>query len=288
MHAALCAEFNEIKNGKYSLYIDPDRIYQMEEFKTNRRSIYLNLEKDMPIENYEDLFGLDIALLRIRFLPLDSFIVYLAFPDGGKMLILLDDKVNPRGLRAAIEKLLIKKKREAFLMKIVGWKPRIDWLVITSLLTRKDEIVKILIDKFNVKQIITPTGFNYSLPPEVKHKKLKPDEQIDLMQAASPVKMTSYGTDKLNEKSLILKLSYTDFSFLFLPGISRSEESAMIKKYSKNLKSTVIIFNRTFKSLSKNFLSVTEPGLIIPKDVQIRLSTGGHLLYITEENKKNE
>lgn len=280
--ATIAEDFVDVKTELFSFSINPYKVHQLENTNMSESTIYVNLDKEMQVKNYMDLFNLDIALLNINILPLDNFVIYIEFPDGGKMLMLLDDKINHKKLINMVDKILINKKKEAYLMKMMGWKPRIDWLVINSLLTAKEETIKLLVDKFNIKEIIVPSRLNYSFLSDTKQLKLNPDEQINLLQTISPAKIVSYGTNKINEKFLIFRLSYTNFSFLFLPNITETEEREMINKYSGDIATTVVLTKKPIQSISEEFLSTVKPGIIISKEAKMRLSTGGHLLYMKE------
>ncbi|MBN2407570.1 MAG: hypothetical protein JXJ19_07715 [Elusimicrobia bacterium] len=274
-----------IRDGTF--YVNTDRVFRLENENIPDSMIYVDLDRDVPAGNYEDLFEMDIALLRIKVLPVDDVTLYLDFPDGGKMLIILAEHIDGGKLAEVLESMMIKKKKEAYLMKMMGWKPRIDWLVVCRASVSDAEALGSVAGQFNVREIITPVNPEYRVPEGVRHLKLGPDKEIDLLQTVSAVKMTSVGTEAVSRKYVILRLQYLDFGFIILPDMPKEEVSAVIEKYSGRLRATVLITEQS-GTMDTAVLSAIDPGVAVTKQCRITLTTGGHLLYINPNDPVSE
>lgn len=114
-------------------------------------SFYVNPEKVKSIKIHNDIYGLDVAQLMIRILPLDNLTAYLIFPDGGNMFVLTGGGIDSDKLVLSLNGILMKKGYT--FVKVLGWKPRIDWLVIPSTFREEVPIVEKLEEKFDIKEI---------------------------------------------------------------------------------------------------------------------------------------
>ncbi|MFH1416635.1 MAG: hypothetical protein ABIH89_11190 [Elusimicrobiota bacterium] len=289
----------EVKYGEYSFHINPFRMEQIEKSEEEIHSVYVNSgiydfsDRKYAFGKLNELRKNDIRTrLKVMVLPINELVVYISFPDGGNMLVLMGEKIIARDIVSTIEKLLIKKD-EAHVMKLMGWKPRVDWLVIPSARNVDLTAIKMLVAEFNVKEIITPSGMDCTFFYNRRHawttiekgaqKKLVADMEIDLLQAESPVKMVSYGTPDFNKHSLMLKLSYIDFSFLFVPDITESEQKSIVEKYGERLRSTILFSSGDYDSINSGFMEAVDPGFVVPEGFKFRFSTGGYLLKVLED-----
>ncbi|MFH1416317.1 MAG: hypothetical protein ABIH89_09575 [Elusimicrobiota bacterium] len=197
------------------------------------------------------------ARLIIKTLPLYGYSVYITFPDGGNMLI---DTGSEKDSEKIVEFLknemqVTTSGKKIDIMKMFGWKPRIDWLVITNASVQRTGGFRKILENFEVKEIITAIG---TLDNEVNSEfmqvldsfltsgciqtNLVEDMEIDLKQTVSPLKLVTVGCEYFGKgTSLGIRLSFRNHSFLFLSELSKEIQIKLLADYGNMLKSTVLI-----------------------------------------------
>ncbi|MFC2048798.1 hypothetical protein ACFLR5_01095 [Elusimicrobiota bacterium] len=283
---AYSEQLKEVSIGKHNFHVNSNRFNRMNSESSSNFIIFENKVKSnarafAPIEIQE----IPSMLLTVTIMPLHNAVVYITFPDAGNMLVILDSNVNPLTILPILDELMTKKKKEASLMKVIGWKPRLDWLVITDNHNSSNAILESIINKFDVEEIITPTNTELVLKKEIKHIKLQPDEAINLMQTAATIKMTSFGTKKINKNYLVLSLAYVDFSFLFLPEMPANFQKTIYKKYAGQLDNQIFITYNAEDEPAGAIYNKPSPGMIVSGNSKIKFITGGKMLYLTESDK---
>ncbi|MBA3065519.1 tetratricopeptide repeat protein [bacterium] len=256
---AFSAELSEVKADDYFFYVDADVV--------NR------------IKVTYDSFALDLAQLSVKVLPVDDYTLYLTFPDGGNMLICLEGKINTGKLIPVVDDILTKKKKEADLMKIIGWKPRIDWMVFLTPLSAGPGILGEIAAKFKIGEVITPQGFEISAP-RIISRQLEDGGAIDLMQIVSPVQALVYNVTTAAGAALILNVSYLNFNFTFAPDISGGEGNEAAARCGKNSGNRIVYGACAHSS---EFVGKISPALFIPWVAQTGVITDGRILYISDK-----
>jgi len=247
---------------------------------TKKNSIYLNFDKFDNINVTNNINDIGTARLSIRILPITGCSIYITFPDGGNMLINTGNINDSEEINRILITEIGKAGTSYSFMKVLGWKPRIDWIIFTSSGQNYAGGLYKILDKIEVKQIIVPKGMNIAVPKETMLVELTENNEIDLMQVISKVKLVTLERIKIQNNAfqyLTLKLTYLNFNIVFLLNEFSNE---LLDKYGKSIKNTIIFIDNM--SISK----VVDPTIVIPVTEKITFITDGIKFYL--DNITNE
>jgi len=247
---------------------------------TKKNSIYLNFDKFDNINVTNNINDIGTARLSIRILPITGCSIYITFPDGGNMLINTGNINDSEEINRILITEISKAGTSYSFMKVLGWKPRIDWIIFTSSGQNYAGGLYKILDKIEVKQIIVPKGMNIAVPKETMLVELTENNEIDLMQVISKVKLVTLERIKIQNNAfqyLTLKLTYLNFNIVFLLNEFSNE---LLDKYGKSIKNTIIFIDNM--SISK----VVDPTIVIPVTEKITFITDGIKFYL--DNITNE
>ncbi|PIU84066.1 MAG: hypothetical protein COS68_00705 [Elusimicrobia bacterium CG06_land_8_20_14_3_00_38_11] len=260
------------------LYTESVFSANLEEIKVNDCYFYAASDAVSKIKITYDSFDLDVAQLSIKVLPVDDYAVYLTFPDGGNMVICLEEEINPEKLTLIIDNILTEKKKKLGLMGVIGWKPRIDWFATAVPLKGGSATLEKMVMKLKIGEVLTPPGVYYSVPG-AKERSVSISEEIDLLQVVSPIKMSVDVVSTDSGKSLAFRISYLNFNFFFTPIMDLASSRAYAQSY--NSAENRIIFSAG--TVEEDFIKLFQPIFFLPWMAKSTLITDGHILYISEK-----
>ena len=250
----------------------------LEKVKANDYYFYAAGDAVNRIKITYDSFDLDVAQLSVKVLPVDNFAVYLTFPDGGNMIICLENEIGVSKLIPIIDEILTGKKKETEFMKIFGWKPRIDWFVVARPLTDGAAPLLQIAEKIKIGEFVTPPGVNYSVG-DVNVRVLENGQRLDLMQVVSPVEFLVNVVECPDGHALIPSISYTSFNFIFAPDTG-DEESGAAPLYNKTDKQEILFAAGNQESV---FTRSVRPSIYIPWGAKRTSSpTAGFYIFRTK------
>ena len=190
----------------------------------------------------KDYSSLKDSKMLMRRYPVEGYSAIIVFPDGGVMLVNCGDETGEKELSYYLNNELIKNK-ESGIMKLLGWKPRIDWLVINNFSERTMGGFGAVMKNFSINELITAviagsSGENGEYLGEMedyytmdsKINEIKESNKIDALQTVSPVEVNVYnaGLYEGNNSDMILKVKFNDFNGVFLP---ETVSQKVIEKY---------------------------------------------------------
>jgi hypothetical protein len=241
---------------------------------------------NLKTDTLEELDSLSVEQLVVKVLPVRGHAIYVTFPDGGNMLIDTGGKNDSGKLVRLVKKGITSAEGKFGLMSLFGWKPRIDWVILTGSGANRTGGLEKVLKKFNVRRVISYADMNPKkmvkdknleirlkrladviLTLNIDHIKLSTGEKVDLEQVVSPVELIALDS----KKSLSLRLIYSRFSFVFLSDIDRNTQLKMVNKYGNSIKSTVVYTGKP--------LAETLKGKIAPK---FSIQTKDDVTFITD------
>jgi len=245
--------------------------------KTENYSLYVDKEKINTIYITSDSAHLDIAQLTIKLLPENDFIAYITLPDGGNIVINTGSPSRVTAVQNFISKEITEMGTEYDLMKLFGWKPRIDWLIITANLFTNTGGLSLISKSFEIKEFMTPVQEELPVPPKANNTKIGENKKIDLLQVVSPVELNILGLTraKMSKNCLILKLSYQKYSFSFLLDLTKEDQEVLLREYPQFIDATVLFSN---VPLIQDILQKTTSLFVINKPQGIGFITDGNSL----------
>jgi hypothetical protein len=224
----------------------------------------------------------------IKVFPLDGYSAYVVFPDGGNMLIDTGKRVDSEKLVSYIKQ-EIGQGKESKIMGALGWKPRIDWLVITDYKVERCGGFENVLENFKVKNIVTMLRsedyskaaslrrqLNSYLTFDSNHINYSRDSSIDIQQTVSNVKVNIIGPQYFeNNEKLGIKISYEDFSFVIMPELTETIVNKINHDIYETQKRIFLLANEP----EGNILAQFDEGNFMDLDQSHALMTDGHLLY---------
>jgi hypothetical protein len=223
---------------------------------------------NLKTDTLEELDSLSVEQLVVKVLPVRGHAIYVTFPDGGNMLIDTGGKNDSGKLVRLVKKGITSAEGKFGLMSLFGWKPRIDWVILTGsgVISYADMNPKKMVKDKNL-EIRLKRLADVILTLNIDHIKLSTGEKVDLEQVVSPVELIALDS----KKSLSLRLIYSRFSFVFLSDIDRNTQLKMVNKYGNSIKSTVVYTGKP--------LAETLKGKIAPK---FSIQTKDDVTFITD------
>ncbi|MFC2091725.1 helix-hairpin-helix domain-containing protein [Elusimicrobiota bacterium] len=227
-------------------------------------------------------------VLAIKTFSLDGYAIYMTFPDGGNMLVDTGNINDADKLISLLKREMLVGK-ESKIMTAFGWKPRIDWLVISHLDNKRIGGMKKVLESFDVKEIITSIGIE-EMESNVTFKRiltsglvsdsiqtnLVDNDEIDLKQTESPVKMVAIGPEYYGrDTSLCLKITYKDFSCIILSDLSIGVQNSITNDYDAVLKSDFLYSGRIENKLMRKI----DPDFIVTPNKSNTIITDGYLTF---------
>jgi beta-lactamase superfamily II metal-dependent hydrolase len=238
----------------------------------------------------EDMDSLSVEQLVIKVFPVRGHAVYLTFPDGGNMLIDTGRKNDARKLARLLKKEITADEGKFGLMGILGWKPRIDWVVLTGAGADRTGGLEKILTKFRVRKVISYANMDLKemikdknlelrlrrlvdviLTLNIDHVNLAAKEEVDLEQVVSPVHLIAIDS----KKNLSLRLKYADFSFVFLSDADKNTQLKIAVNNVNSIKSTVLY---TGGSLTQSLKREISPKFSVSNADDITFVTDGKFL----------
>ena len=288
--------YREVNNG-FDEVQELELLFDSQYFDTMRRHYRIyNVPEDVwksgITKNHMDLRA---ARLEVKTFALNGYAVYITFPDGGNMLVDTGFGTDSGRLVSQLKKEMITSK-EGRVMSEFGWKPRIDWLVITNKRQERVGGLKSILENFKVREIVTAfgledveenTAFNdIMMDPDLvgncMQTNLIANEDIDLKQTISPVKLTAIGPEYAAEgegASLCLKLAYSDISFLFLSTLSKKIQRKISEDHGDKIEATFLFAS---DQLSRAMTDRIRPKYTIKSRESSTVITDGYLVFKKE------
>jgi len=235
--------------------------------------------------------------LIVKTFGLNGNAAYLSFPDGGNMLIDTGSSKDSKKIIKYLKNEIVEEGNSK-LMKLFGWKPRIDWLVITNLQSNRIGGLEKILEKFDVKEIITSLSMedieknrefskimsSYLVADSIQTN-LVDNETIDIKQTESLVKLIAIGTEYVDMgASLCLRLTYEDFSFLFLSDINSDVQEGFVEDYGSLLRSNVVLSSKLNRPL-KNKINAK---FSLASSIANTFVTDGTMIYQSEGTVEGE
>jgi len=222
---------------------------------------------NLKTDKIEDLDSMAVEQLAVKVLPVKGHAVYISLPDGGNILVDTGRKSDARKLMGILKSEITEGEKKFGVMSFLGWKPRLDWIILTGSSPDRIGGLEKLLTRFNVRKVISYAGMDprnmvndnsiesrlrrladVILTLNVDHITLAADEELDLEQVVSPVKMVA-----LNSKdNLSLQLTYSDFNFIILSETDGEIQERIAGKYGNAEEGTVLYAYGSVSDVLKN------------------------------------
>lgn len=213
--------------------------------------------------------------MKINFMLDSGYIVYISFPYGGSLLIDTGNKTHMLKSVKNLKKIIFKGDKIYEFLSFLGWKPRIDWLILSNCSPDRIGGAKTILRNFRVKNILTTFPVkNISLKDTLivsdplvgeflfelgfcnkSAVLLSSKEKIDIFQGAHKLNLKIlYPFEPANssrDSNICLKLDYDKIQILFISELTHKQQKQLIATIGEEL-SADILYHST--GLSKDFM----------------------------------
>ncbi|MFH1541232.1 MAG: hypothetical protein ABID79_05220 [Elusimicrobiota bacterium] len=187
--------------------------------------------------------------------------VYFSFPDGGTMLVKFG-KENNNEIADVIKMDMLKGEKVYNVLSLLGWKPRIDWLILTPYDNKLDDKMYHVFNNFNIGEIYFTFDYRkFSKRFEILNEdigkillqislnnyrvfNLKEKETIDLLQSISGVKFYKIlPIEKLQglkeSQHICFIVEYNQIKILITSELTKEEQNYIITNFADKIKSQI-------------------------------------------------
>ncbi len=236
--------------------------------------------------------------MKINFMLDSGYIIYISFPYGGSLLIDTGNKTHMLKSVKDLKKIIFKGDKIYKFLSFLGWKPRIDWLILSNCSPDRIGGAKTILRNFRVKNILTTFPVkSVSLKDSVivsdpligeflfelgfcnkSAVLLSSKEKIDIFQEAHNLNLKIlYPFEPANssrDSNICLKLDYDKIQILFVSELTHKQQKQLIATIGEELRAD-ILYHST--GLSKNFMDAV--------NAKWKFSSGNSKTLITDGNE---